>query len=349
MFGKITNKEIIELNRVLSLMLIARVPIISAFDLIVKQTQNTKLKNLLKTIEKDLKAGNSLSKSFAKYPDIFSDMYISNLRIGEETGNIADVLTQYTDYQEKFFVLKKKISQASRYPIFILLVSLGVIAFMMFFLIPTFESLFKSVKSNLPPITEALLTISNFLLDNSLTVAIACVIITFSVRAAYKSEYVRINFLDKIIIKLPFVGDLFIKNLLARFSISMSVLLKNGISLLEALKISKNISTNSVFRNEITQLIKKMIRGESMAANIEHSVFFDMTFTRLLAAGEESAELGKVFYLISDYYSNEFDYQLENIMSLAEPILILLIGSIVAVILIAMYLPMFEIINYVGV
>ncbi|MGD8782588.1 MAG: type II secretion system F family protein [Ignavibacteria bacterium] len=349
MFNRITNKEIIELNRVLSLLLIARIPIISALELIARQTQNSKLKDLLKGIEKNLKAGNSLSKSFSKHPDIFSDIYISNLKIGEETGNIADVLTQYTDYQEKFFLLKKKISQASRYPVFILLVSISVIAFMMFFLIPTFESLFKSVKAKLPPVTEVLLSTSNFFLENSITVLITFMILFVIIRIASRSNYIKINFTDKFIIHLPYISDLFVKNLLARFSLSMSVLLKNGISLLEALKISKNISTNSVFRNEITSLVKKMIRGESMASNIGNSIFFDMTFTRLLAAGEESAELGKVFYLISDYYSKEFDYRLENIMSLAEPILILFIGSIVAVILIAMYLPMFEIINYVGV
>ena len=346
-FNKITGKEIIEFNRVLSLLLISRIPVISALDLISRQTKNVKLRELIKKIVLDLKAGNSLSKSFSKYPDIFSDIYIANLKVSEETGNVAEILTEYTDYQEKFQTLRKKIVQAGRYPIFVLMVSFGVIFFMLFFLMPTFETLFRSVKAKLPPITAFLLSLSSYLIENAFSVFAIITVFIITTHFSLKSQYVKLNIIDKLAIKTPFISNLFIKNLLARFSLSMAVLLRNGVSLLEALKISKNISTNSFFKNEITYLTKRIVKGESLVANVENSTFFDITFTKLLAAGEESAELSKVFYLISEYYTKEFDYRLENITTLIEPLLILAVGLIVAVILVAMYLPMFEIINYI--
>ena len=214
---------------------------------------------------------------------------------------------------------------------------------------PTFETLFRSVKAKLPPLTAFLLSLSTSLIENAFLFFFFFFIIIIIIRYLLKTEYVKINIIDKFLITAPYISNLFIKNLLARFSLSMAVLLKNGVGLLEALKISKNISTNSVFKEEITLVIKRIIKGESLLSNVENSAFFDITFTRLLAAGEESAELGNVFYLISEYYAKEFDYRLENLTTLLEPMLILTVGLIVAVILIAMYLPMFEIINYVGV
>ena len=349
MLNKISQKEFIEFNRVFSLLLISRLPIITALELITRQTKNENFKAIIKKITIDVKSGSSLSKSFSKYPEIFSEIYLANLRVAEETGNIAEVLTEYTDYQEKFYNLKKKITQAARYPLFVIVVSFGVIFFMMFFLIPTFEALFNSVKAGLPPLTAFLLGLSQAVVDNGIYIFLGFAVLMLMVNSALKNENFKENVIDRLVLRLPYVSNLFIKNLLARFSLSMGILLKSKVSLLEALKISRNISTNSVFKKEISEITKKLVKGESFSNNIQNSKFFDVTFSKLLAAGEESAELDKVFYLISDYYTSEFDHKIDNMTTMIEPFLILFVGSIVAIILIAMYLPMFEIINYVGV
>ena len=349
MSSKISHKEFVEFNRVFSLLLISRVSILDALELIVKQTKNVKFKDIIKKIIRDLKSGLSLSKSFSKYDGIFTDVYIANLRVAEETGMIAEVLNEYTNYQEKFLVLKRKIIQAARYPVFIIVFAIGVMLFMLLFLIPTFEGLFASVKTNIPPLTAFLLGISKFFTENSIIIFLALVLFGFAVNSLLRNKTVKEKFIDRLIIRLPYVSTLFVQNLLARFSLSMAILLKSRVSLLEALKISKQVTTNSLFHEEINKYIKKIIKGESLVANIQNSQFFDVAFTRMLAAGEESAELDKIFYIISDYYNKEFDYRLENINSMVEPILILFVGVIVAVILIAMYLPIFEIVNYMGV
>ncbi|QQS36970.1 MAG: type II secretion system F family protein [Ignavibacteriales bacterium] len=349
MFKKIPHKEIVDFTRVLSLLLYSRVSIIQAFELIHKQTKNEKLKGIIKSILKDIKSGSSLSKSFAKYPNVFADIFIANLKVGEETGEIAEVIGEYSLFLQKMQSLKGKILQAIRYPVMVLVVALGVVIFMLVFIIPTFETLFQSVNAELPGITQFLLILSRGLVGNSTLLFFILITSAIVIYFGSKSDSFQKNIVDKTLVKLPVVSKMYVTNLLARFSLSMAILLKSRVGLVESLKISKNITSNHLFRNQIDHLLKKTIKGETLSSNVKASLFFDPTFTRLLAAGEESAELDKVFLQMSNYYSNEFDHYLDNVTSLLEPALILIVGGIVAVILIGLYLPMFEIINYFGV
>jgi type IV pilus assembly protein PilC len=349
MFNRISNKEIIEVIRTLSMLLYSRISVTNSIELLVKQTKNAKLKAILKSILKDIKSGNSISKSFAKYPRLFSDIFIANLRVAEETGQIAEVLNEYTDYLEKVLNLKRKIIQAVRYPILVLVVAGFVMFFMLFYIIPTFQGLFSSVKAPLPEMTKFLMNISNFAVNNNILLIFIVLIIIFLAVIIVRNDVLKGKLLDIIIWKIPFLSKIYRDNLLARFSVSMGILLKSRVSLTEALKISKDISGNETFKQQVDIILKKIIKGESLSANLQNLSLFDITFSRLLAVGEESAELDKVFNMMGNYYSSEFDYYLDNITSLLEPVLILLVGGIVAFILIALYLPMFDIINYFGV
>lgn len=349
MFNKIPHKEIVEFTRVFSLLLYSRVSIVQSLELINKQTKNEKLKDVIKLVLKDVKSGSSLSKSFAKYPAVFPAIFIANLKVGEETGEIAGVVGEYSLFLQKMQSLKGKILQAIRYPVLVLVVAAGVVGFMLVFIIPTFENLFQSVQADLPALTEFLLMMSRGVVDNGTTVFLLIASITLLIYFGQKNESFQKNVVDKSLVSVPLISKIYITNLLARFSLSMSVLLKSKVGLVDSLMISRNITNNHLFRSQIEQLTKKTIKGETLSSNIKSSKFFDPTFTRLLAAGEESAELDKVFLQMSNYYSSEFDHYLDNITSLLEPALIIIVGGIVAVILIGLYLPMFEIINHFGV
>ena len=347
-FKKVSNKEIAEFNRVLSLLLIAKLPLIDALKLIKNQTKSEYFREIQVKILEELKRGRTLSQCFEKFPTVFSKIYIANIKVGEETGNIAEVLAEYTEFQQKFYELKQKISMAFRYPAFVLSITVLAVLFMLLFLIPTFEALFRSMKNEIPPITQFLLDISGTMTEHYLTMLIGVGVSAFVGLRISKSEYFKREIGDLLIIKLPYFSDMFKKNLLSRFSLSMGLLLKNGVNLTEALSISSKISENSIFVGEISRMNKNLHKGQNIVSNITSSKLFDKTFSQLLAAGEESAELDKVFYMLSDFYGKEFDYKLKNLTSLIEPILILIIGSLVAVILVAMYLPMFELINFMG-
>ena len=292
---------------------------------------------------KDIKAGTSLSKSFTKYPNVFADIFIANLKVGEETGELAEAIGEYSLYLQKMQNLKGKILQAIRYPVMVLIVALGVVVFMLVFIIPTFESLFQSVHADLPTITKFLLLLSKGMVNNGTLLFFVLISISGIIYFGGKNKSFQENIVDKSLVGIPVVSKMYITGLLARFSLSMAILLKSRVGLVESLKISKNVTSNHLFKNQIDQLLKKTIKGETLSANVKSSIFFDPTFTRLLAAGEESAELDKVFLQMSNYYSSEFDHYLDNLTSLLEPVLILFVGGIVAVILIGLYLPMFEI------
>ena len=231
----------------------------------------------------------------------------------------------------------------------VLTVASGVVFFMLTFLIPTFETLFTSVKGKLPFITEMLMVTSKTFVNNWMYFIAAFSLLLILGAIISKSEYFKQILLDNIICRVPVVSKLYINNLLARFSLSMGILLKSKVGIVDALKISKNVTKNITFRKQIDVMLKKIIKGETIASNTGSSKFFDVTFTKMLAAGEESAELDKVFYLMSNFYNSEFDNSIDNITSLLEPVLILTVGLIVAVILIGLYLPMFDIVNYMGV
>lgn len=344
----VSRAELISFNKTLSLMLLSRLSILQALEIILSQTKNEKFKKILKKIIADIKSGQSLSKSFSKYPELFPDIYIANLRVAEETGEVAEVLGEYTKFEESIESLRKKILQASRYPVLVLTVAFLVVGFMVFFLIPTFQGLFSSSRIEMPPLTAFIMNISIYIKDNSVLLLALLAGAIFLVKWAVRHNSVKVM-LDNFIIKAPIISKLYSRNILARFSVSMSILLKSRVNILDSLKISKNISDNSLFKAEIDRIIKRLIKGETFSQNISNSGFFDITFVRMLTVGEESAELEKVFSLIGNYYTKEFDYYLENLTSLIEPVLILIIGVIVAVILIAMYLPMFELVNNFGV
>lgn len=348
MFEGISKKEVIDFNKTFSLLLLSRLPVVQSFEVLIMQTTNEKLKKILKSVLHDLKGGQTLSKSFSKYPKYFSEVYIANLRVAEETGQIAQVLNEFTIYTESIENLKRKIMQALQYPVLVLFVAFAVVNFMVFFLIPSFQNLFSSTKVSLPGITLAIIDFSKFVKDNSLVLfvffAVSSVIIYNYVKSKQGKYYVNLS-----LVKLPYVSKLYKKNILSRFSYSMALLLRNSVTLTEALKISKNITKNSIFKSDIDYILRKITKGETFSANVNKSVFFDPTFSKLLSAGEETAQLEKVFQLIGEFYEKEFNYQLENITSLIEPFLILFIGIVVAIILVAMYLPMFELINNFGV
>lgn len=346
--GKISNKQFIEFNKTFSLMLLSKLSIVQAMDILMIKTKHEGLKEVLKKCLKDVKSGLSLSKSFAKYPDIFSEIYLANVRVGEETGQLDMVISEYTEYIEGIENLKRKIIQALRYPVLVLFVSFAVISFMVFYLIPTFQTLFISSRLELPAITLMIMSFSIFVKDNLVIISLLITILVFTIFNTKKIPFLNSAY-EKFLVNAPFISNIYIKNLIARFSLSLSFLLKSKVTLLEALKISRNISGNSIFRKEIDLLIKKISRGESFSAIVKNSKFFDVTFSQLLIAGEESAQMEKVFSLISNYYQKDFDFYLDNLTSLLEPILILFIGLIVAVILVAMYLPIFEIANNFGV
>jgi len=346
---KISQKELLAFLRVFSLLLSANVLLNDALRIIITQGKNRKLTNVLKALQKDVAKGDSLSGAMAKHTKVFPEILVANVRVAEETGKLAEVLVDFTEYQEKFFELKRRIIQALRYPAIILIITFLVLVFMLFFLIPSFGSVFANMNTEMPELTRFLMDISRFFTDNGFYLSLVFIILIFVFLQLGKSKFIRENYIDIYLLKAPVLGDVFRYNLISRFALSMSTLLKGKVQINDAVIISGEISKNSVFKRELKLLNKKIIKGESFSKNIKNTIIFDQTFLQLVSAGEESAELDNVFNIISEYYTKEFDYRIETLTGLLEPILMIVIGLIVSVVLVAMYMPMFELVNFMGV
>jgi type IV pilus assembly protein PilC len=200
----------------------------------------------------------------------------------------------------------------------------------------------------LPAITAFMLRISTVVQNNIHVFAASVIGIPLVAVYSMKMKSMK-KHTDYFVGEIPFIGKLYKENLLARFSLSMAILLKSGVMLVDALTYAKNVSNNCIFSSEISVIIKRLSRGEGLANTVEKSRYFDVNFSKLLSAGEESAELESVFTLTGNHYTRKFDHTLDTVTSIIEPVLIISVGILVALILVAMYLPLFEIINNFGV
>jgi type IV pilus assembly protein PilC len=344
----VSRKDITEFNRMFSLLLLSKISIVDSLELSMKQVRNDSFRSVLNGIIKNVRKGDSLARSFARYPKVFPGLYIANLQVAEETGRLAEVLHAYNEYTEKIQQLYRKLIQASLYPLIVLVVAGCSAGFMLLYLIPSFEGLFGATNVALPAVTASMLSISAFVQEYFPYIAAGAVVLPAAFIYSLKMKSMK-KHTDRMVGEIPFIGGLYKENLLARFSLSMSILLDSGVTLVDALKHARSVSGNSVFNDEISLIIKKLNRGDALASTVARSKYFDANYSKLLSAGEESAELGTVFALTGNHYSRQFDHTLDLVTSVIEPVLIISVGVLVAFILVAMYLPLFEIINNFGV
>ncbi len=348
MLNRINKKEIIEFNKVLSLLLLSRLSVVESIEMYIYQTKDEGFRDLLKTILKSLKSGNSLYVSFRKHKQYFDDVFLASLKIAEETGNMSEVLNDYNKYFENMEGLKSKLLQAIRYPILVLVVAAVVVTFMVFYLIPSFEVLFFNSNVELPEITKVIISFSEFVQSNYLAILAIVTLLLLFIFNLKRFPSVKI-FMDKFWLKVPLVNRIYKESILSKFTNTMAMLLRSRVNLLEAFKIAKHTTENVFFQKEIDIVIKQLIKGQKVSTKINKSLFFDSNFLRLISLGEDSGNLERIFELLGDYYEKNFNTVINTIISLLEPLLIIIVGLLVGFILIAMYMPMFDLINNFGV
>jgi len=236
---------------------------------------------------------------------------------------------------------------AIRYPAFILCVAFTTLFFMIWFLIPNFEGVFLSFGKNIPDLSRIVFASAAWVRSSIAYIIIVFILLTAALLKYANTPQFR-KYYTKLIPYLPIVSKLYKTNILARFSFTMNTLLKNRVTLIDALKIARNVSSDPVFLSEIDYIIKSLTKGLNFSNVISKSKFFDITFIKLLTAAEGASELDKAFLMTAEHYTAEFDDLLETVTSFMEPALILFIGGFVGTIVVALYLPMFELLNNFG-
>jgi type IV pilus assembly protein PilC len=344
---KIKPKDFYSFNQELLTLLRAGLPVVIAFDAIIDQQNKTGFSKILKNIREDIFQGESVANAFEKYESVFSALYIATLRSGEASGNIPDAIEEYLEYFERSLAIRQKIKAASVYPAILTLCSVFVVAFLIIFVVPAITGTFVEAGADLPLFTSILLGFSAFVRSWFLAIIIGIILIIWAVSFYLKTEKGRL-FFDTYYLKIPFLGDLSVIYSTSLFTSSLSTVLTGGIPLNKALQISKGLIKNMVFQAGIIDVIKSVEQGRGFAEALKEVDMFPDMALRMLSAGEEGGNLEKVLKDVARFYERDVEAKLTIITSTIEPLLMVLMGFVIGFIMLAMYMPIFQMAGTIG-
>lgn len=339
---RIKSKEIYIFSRQLANLLKSGVSILRALKIIEEQTQPVYFKHIISNVADQVKNGRSFSESLTLYPRIFSPLYITMIHAGEESGNLFDILTTLSIHQHRQEEIKSKVKTALVYPCLMALVGLGTILFILCFVLPKMSGLFSSLGNDLPWPTQMLLAVSHFLNKGWIFVIGILAAAVIGALKWIRSAKGKMVF-SRIILRLPIFGDVLLKTELARFSSTLSLLMKSGVSIVRALQITIPVLNNNMLQHQFVRCKDFLVSGRSLGEGIGQVKQIPPMMGQLINLGEESGNLVEVLQEISDMYEQDVNEKVKMMTTLLEPIMILTVGLMVGFMVFAMLLPIFQI------
>ncbi len=339
--------DISRFTRQFAAMTSAGLPLVQCMEILGSQTENKVLANSIRQVSSDIQGGSSLAEALGKHPKVFSSLYCNMVAAGETSGNLDGVLIRLAEYQEKINNLRRKVKGALTYPVVLSIVAAGATAILLTFVVPRFAEMFVDLGGNLPLPTLIVMAISKFLQKYFFVIIGVIIGIVFMLTRYYKTEKGAFV-IDSIMLKIPVLGELQRKSSISRFSQTLSTLLNSGITILNALSITAKTAGNKVLEQGIIATIEKITGGQTIAEPLNETGLFPPMVIHMIAVGEKTGDISSMLTKISVFYSEEVDAAVDALTSILEPIMIVVLGVIIGGILIAMYLPMFNMIAVVG-
>lgn len=350
LFGKkdkVKAEDISVVSRQIATMLGAGVSLIQTIDMIAQGHSKASMRKMLTEITEEVKAGNPLSSALRKHPDQFEDLYCDLVETGEQSGALETIYDRIATYKEKAEALKSKIKKAMFYPIAVVVVAFIVTTILLVFVVPQFQEIFSSFGAELPAFTLFVLAISQFVQDYGIFIAAGMVAagVLFA-RAHKKSKNLR-DAVDKKILKIPAIGEILKKASIARFTRTLSTTFAAGVPLIGALDSAAGASGNAVFRDAILFIKKEVAGGMQMNTAMRATGVFPDMVTQMIAIGEESGAVDDMLSKIATIYEAEVDDMVDGLTSLLEPMIMAVLGVVIGGLIVAMYLPIFQMGNVV--
>ncbi|MHB1035801.1 MAG: type II secretion system F family protein [Pirellulales bacterium] len=374
--GGVSSKTLTAFTRQLSILQDAGLPILRSLRILESQSKAGRFKNSLMDVCEEIEAGATLSEGMAKSPKAFDRLYVNMIKAGEAGGALEVILRRLAEFQERSQALKRKVKSAMIYPVFVVLVAVGILVFIMLKIVPAFEKIFTDFGTSLPPMTKMLIFLSNWVAVYWFLLPGIPTAIWLSVKLVRKFKMGRAGW-DLFLLKLPIFGQLVEKNIVARTTRTLGTLISSGVPILEALNITRETSGNAVFENLYSKIHESIREGESIARpmkeyskapfNIVTLLFFfffiggpvgmllyltkmnkkiiDDLVVNMVDVGEETGELDTMLYKVADTFDEEVRVLTEGLMALMEPLLIMVLGGIVGFIVIALFMPLVSLIQ----
>lgn len=345
---KITPMDIALFTRQMATMMKAGVPLLQSFDIIGEGFDNPNMRKLVDEVKQEVAAGNSFAGSLRKKPQYFDDLYCNLVESGEQSGALETLLDRVATYKEKTEQLKAKIKKAMTYPIAVIVVAIIVSAILLIKVVPQFESVFSGFGAELPAFTMMVVNLSRWLQEYWYLVLLVMAAGIFSFKFAYKRSEKFRDGLDRVLLKMPIVGDIMYKAVVARYARTLSTTFAAGVPLVDALDSVAGATGNVVFRNAVGKIRNDVSSGVQLNFSMRTTGVFPSMAIQMTAIGEESGSLDEMLDKVASFYEEEVDNMVDNLTTLMEPLIMAVLGVLVGGLIIAMYLPIFQLGSVVG-
>lgn len=339
-FGGVKTKELVVMTRQLSTLIDAGLPLLRCINVLIAQLKACKLRDILREISSDIQGGSTFAEALAKHPKQFDRLFVNMVRAGEVGGMLEVVLQRLAIFMERRQALKRRVRGALIYPIAVILIASGIVAFLLVRVVPVFAEIFEEFGGELPAPTQFLIAAGDFMMYRWwLLIVILCWSV-IGLKLLMKSKTVKRVF-DRVVLKVPLVGDLVTKVSVARFARTLGTLVTSGVPILQALKITRETIGNEVIQNAVDKVHDSVQDGGTIAAPLDESKAFPPMVVNMIDVGEETGALDSMLMKVADIYDAEVEAAVDAMLALLEPAIIIILGGIVGFIVVSLYLPIF--------
>jgi type IV pilus assembly protein PilC len=344
---KITAKDVVIFTRQFSTMIDAGLPLVQGLTILGEQTENKTFQNVLKTVTRDVEGGSSLAEALKKHPKVFDALYVNLVAAGEIGGILDTILQRLAAYIEKAEKLKTRIKGAMTYPLIVVAIAILVIAVILIFVIPVFQEMFSSFGKALPAPTQLVVNMSDFLKGNIHYVIVAFIVFVFAFKK-YRNTKKGRKQTDALALKLPVFGNLLKKTAVARFTRTLGTMISSGVPILDALEIVAKTSGNVILEEIIYDVRSSIAEGQTIAEPLSEADIFPSMVVQMISVGEATGALDTMLNKIAEFYDDEVDAAVDALTSMLEPLLMVFLGGAIGGLVIAMYLPIFQMASAMG-
>ncbi len=345
--GKVNSRRLAIFTRQFSVMIDAGLPLVQCLEILGNQQDNRLFQKIILAVRQDVEAGSSLAEAMRKHPKAFDDLFVNMVAAGEAGGILDTILRRLSTYIEKAVKLKGQVKTALIYPVSVLLVAAIVVFIILWKVIPTFASLFASLGAELPLPTRLVIKASNFVASYIIFIVAGMFALGYVLKRYYATYRGR-RVIDGIVLKLPVLGDIMKKIAVARFCRTLATLTSSGVPILDGLEITAKTAGNAIVEDAIMGVRKSVEAGRTIAEPLGETKVFPPMVVQMIGVGEQTGALDAMLNKIAEFYEEEVDNAVSGLMKLMEPIMIAILGTVIGTIVVAMYMPMFDLISKIN-
>ena len=344
--GGVRGKDVSVFSRQFATMIAAGLPLVQCLQTLALQAERKRFQDIVAKVASDVEAGATLSEAMGRHPNVFNELYVNLVHVGETGGVLDSMLSRLSTYLEKAQALRHRVQMAIVYPVLVVVVAILVVTFLMIFVIPIFAAFFTKSGVPLPLPTRIVIGMSNAVANYWYLILLGALGLGFLFRTWYRTESGRLA-VDRFLLKAPIFGPLLRKIAVARFTRTLSALLGGGVPIIDALRITAKTAGNRVIEDAVMDARERVTAGQTLGERLRESRVFPPMVVQMVAVGEQTGALDNMLAKVADYYEDEVDVAVAGLTSLLEPIMIVFLGVVVGGIVISIYLPIFQVVTLI--